>query len=191
MGSSQSKRSDGGSVGRLLNLAEADYIFSHGEALEISGVSHDTLMTWFKRSQLAEGWFTYGPGRGNRRRYNIKQVILLAVTKVALEAGYRTMNDATLVAFAMTEDILRAFRLVADDVPAEARAHFRGAVMGFAARVPDRSTPRLIPTDQFGTIPDSNWRDHREWIVLLDEATIAGRILDRAVAVVRRRKAKQ
>ena len=176
------------------------YNFTHTETLEIAGISNDTLMTWFKRTQLPESWFQYSPGRGNRRRYNIYQVILLAVTKVALEAGFPTMSDATVFSVDVGRRILSGIRRLGGYTPDQAKEQMknplvRGDLFDFGVRVPWNPKSVAagvalppISVEAVGSIPYTNWRDSREWITLLDEAVIAERIIDRAVAVVRRRK---
>ena len=168
------------------------YDFTHPETLEIAGLSNDTLMTWFKRAQLPESWFQYSPGRGNRRRYNLYQVILLAVTKVALEAGFSTMSDATIFSVDVGRRILNGMRKLGEYTPNQAKEQLknpavRGDLFGFGVRVPVRLTSPLMAAGEIASIPQTNWQQSREWITLLDESVIAERVLDRAVAVVRRR----
>jgi DNA-binding transcriptional MerR regulator len=74
--------------------------FTPAEALTISGVTADMLATWYKRRLLPSHDFPdVTPGHGNRRRYGLKQVIVLAVARILLDAGLPVDAAMALASF--------------------------------------------------------------------------------------------
>jgi DNA-binding transcriptional MerR regulator len=65
-------------------IKRTDYIkplFSHGETLEITGLTADTLLTWHKRGLVPRIGRRKHEGRGFRRRYSTVDVAYLVILK--------------------------------------------------------------------------------------------------------------
>lgn len=69
--------------------------FSHGEALEVLGITRDTLMTWYKRDLVPLPDHD-NPGRGHRRKYSAQD--LLALRMMTLVMPYVGQSQSNLVA---------------------------------------------------------------------------------------------
>lgn len=101
--------------------------FSHKELLEITGITPETLFTWYKRGHLAEAFHgTAGraefdrnpkPGRGNRRRYSfiemaiVVEVYQLAALGLPLAAAVRNTQFPLLLGFMGAVDDVHAMAI--------------------------------------------------------------------------------
>jgi hypothetical protein len=76
--------------------------FTHREALDILGVTQDTLMSWFKRDLVPLPKHD-NPGRGHRRKYSARDLLTLQLMRVVLpfvgqaEAGVAARDAAQIL----------------------------------------------------------------------------------------------
>lgn len=62
--------------------------YTPSETLSIAGITADMLATWHKRRQLpAYDFPECAPGHGNRRKYFLPQIIVLAVARLLIDGG--------------------------------------------------------------------------------------------------------
>jgi hypothetical protein len=84
--------------------------FSHGETLRIDGLTADTLLTWHKRGVLVSISEHQPPGRGNRRRYSVLDLIYLAVLKEF--AGKIPLAAAGYIAVQAIRPVLATYDMI-------------------------------------------------------------------------------
>jgi hypothetical protein len=95
--------------------------FSHAEALEITGLTADTLLTWHKRGVVANTGGVKAMGRGHRRKYSVADLAYLSVLKhlsprMPLPFAVAVAADAQM-AVIKTYDMMR-FREGLDEIDA-------------------------------------------------------------------------
>ena len=93
-------------------IKRTDYIkplFSHGETLEITGLTADTLLTWHKRGLVPRIGRRKHQGRGFRRRYSTVDVAYLVILKHL--AGRVPLISAGLAAAHATSAILAVYEM--------------------------------------------------------------------------------
>jgi hypothetical protein len=69
---------------------------THAEVLTFTRLSNGQLQKWFERKRLPESDFTYAPGRGVHRRYQMKEAWLLFWLSVLSEAGVEVEEGVEL-----------------------------------------------------------------------------------------------
>jgi DNA-binding transcriptional MerR regulator len=69
---------------------------SHSEMLSLTGLTNARLMTWYKRKAMPRG-LPEAPGRGNRRRYEVKAVLVLKMMRILADIGL-PLEDAKCLA---------------------------------------------------------------------------------------------
>ncbi len=84
--------------------------FSHGEALRITGLTADTLLTWHKRGVVPNIAEREQTGRGHRRRYCILDLLYLAVVKEF--AGKMPLVVAGLAAMQAVRAIIATYDMI-------------------------------------------------------------------------------
>lgn len=114
------------SIGELLSGP-----LTHAEVLAFTGLSNGQLQKWFERKRLPESDFTYAPGRGVHRRYQMKEAWLLFWLRVLSEAGVEVEEGVELA---------REICLVADGALLHQHC-FRGASM--VVRIPALTVAEL------------------------------------------------
>ena len=157
--------------------------YTHYETLFISGVTNDTLMTWFKREILPAYW-RYKPGRGNRRKYEGSQVAFLYAMKATTEAGV-TLAEAVKIAQSIMGTVVVAF----DDLkslPYEVAAE-RMLSLDPARRMYYREQP-AAPDSLLHVAEDRSGLP--EWATVFDCAVIGRRLLLRMTNLVIERQSK-
>jgi len=84
--------------------------FSHGETLQITGLTADTLLTWHKRGVVPNIGERDQGGRGHRRKYSVMNLAYLLVLKQL--AGKMPLLAAGIAAVNSTAGIIGTFMLL-------------------------------------------------------------------------------
>lgn len=61
--------------------------FSHAETLVITGLSNKSIQNWYQRGYFDSVFNKTDPGRGNRRKYSLGELVCLRVTKAFVDLG--------------------------------------------------------------------------------------------------------
>jgi len=93
--------------------------FSHAEVLEITGLTADTLLTWYKRGVVITSEGTEAKGRGHRRKYSEHDVTRLMIMKllaptIPLPLASAMAGSASLMVLLASQ--MAAFRETRDEL---------------------------------------------------------------------------
>jgi len=181
--------------------------FSHSETLQIAGLTSQTVLTWYKRRLIPKGWDAK-PGRGNRRRYHILQVTVLATARALTDMGV-PVTDALWLAGVLSIRVLSLLEQHGGLEPRDAVEKLRDEPHAWVAVYPTpeglmvdgrpASYPVLLPGEAatekyafFHLLGCDTQRGIREWmrerrlvsIGLIDIVSLAVSILSRARDVI-------
>jgi hypothetical protein len=174
--------------------------FSHRETLEISGLTNATLQTWFARKMLTLLVLPTEPGRGNRRRYFLLEVLGLAAMKALTQMNI-PVTAAAEHALHLVVSMMALIDEVRDMPPSDAGVHFRcpeiPMVIGF---YPAEEAPLggwagggygampLSPRDSIQELHQWFNQDRLTTLLVLDLHVLTAEVVVRAAKILKARK---
>jgi hypothetical protein len=198
---------------RLETSPDGDFLhpgFSHSEALHISGLTAERLLTWYKRdaSKMPKD-LAVKPGRGNRRRYDILQVAYLSATRALADVGV-PVSDALALGSDLRDKVMGWLLDCEDLRPEDAGLKLRdaahpwiavfaqasrydGATIGrvtyapFVVSAEEYAYMRILDRDTTEGIREMMRDQGLASISLIDTVFLAVTILDRIIEVTKTR----
>ena len=181
-------------------IKRTEYIrpmFSHGETLEITGLTADTLLTWHKRGFLPQLGKREQMGRGFRRKYTTFDVVYLVLLKHMV--GRVPMAFACVGAARAVDAVITVLEMAryADTLqnlnksPGVSLVAFEDCSGKFRFEVFADRPDAGVPVWPGGGIQTWMRTAVVEWALILDLSTIALALFARIGDVMERQKARR